>query len=74
MLCTEGKSLQVEAMLVVCLVRVYCSLMSDVTKLPEDSPQLVVLTSEQCWLLGDYRRQQSRFIGFIAECRYHLPA
>lgn len=47
MLCTEGKSLQVEAMLVVCLVRVYCSLMSDVTKLPEDSPQFVVPTSEQ---------------------------
>lgn len=38
---------KVEAMLVVCLVRVYCSLMSDVTKPPEDSPQLVVLTSEQ---------------------------
>lgn len=47
MLCTEGKSLQVEAMLVVCFVRIYCLLMSDVTKPPEDLPQLVVLTSEQ---------------------------
>lgn len=47
MVSIEGKSLQVEAMLVVCFARVYCSLMSDVTKLPEDSPQLVVLTSEQ---------------------------
>lgn len=46
MLCTEGKSLQVEAMLV-CFVRIYCSLMSDVTKPPEDLPQLVVLMSEQ---------------------------
>lgn len=47
MLCTEGKSLQVEAMLVVCFVRIYCSLMSDVTKPPEELPQLVVPTSQQ---------------------------
>lgn len=45
MLCIEGKSLQVEAMLVVCFVRVYCSLMSDVTKPPEDSR----LSSDGYW-------------------------